>query len=126
MSAGPPPAPSAFEIASELVGEAARVTPVGELDIATAPQLEEEVGSLLARSARRVVIDLARVTFIDSSALRLFIVLSDRAGEEQWTLGLVHPSGQVRSVFEITGAEESLPFIEDPGVADANERTGTG
>jgi anti-anti-sigma factor len=126
MSASPPPAPSAFEIDSELVGETARVTPVGELDIATAPQLEEEVGSLLGRSARRVVIDLARITFIDSSALRLFIVLSDRAGVEGWTLGLVRPSGQVRSVFEITGAEESLPFIEDPGVADANERTGTG
>jgi anti-anti-sigma factor len=126
MSASPPPASSAFEIDSELVGGTARVTPVGELDIATAPQLEEEVGSLLARSARRVVIDLARLTFIDSSALRLFIVLSDRAGEEGWTLGLARPSGQVRSVFEITGAEESLPFIEDPGVADANERTGTG
>jgi anti-sigma B factor antagonist len=114
MSAGgTPPSPSALEIDSVLEADSARLTPTGELDIATAPQLEQEVRSLLARSVRDVVIDLSRLTFIDSSALRLFIVLNDRASTEGWKLGLIRPTGQVRSVFEITGADDSLPFVDD-------------
>jgi anti-anti-sigma factor len=112
-TAGTPP--GALEIDSELEADTARLTPAGELDIATAPQLEQEVRSLLARGVRRVVIDLSRLTFIDSSALRLFIVLNERSAEDGWTLGLIRPTGQVRTVFEITGAEENLPFIDGAG-----------
>jgi anti-sigma B factor antagonist len=113
--AGTPP--SALEIDSEVQADTARLTPTGELDIATAPQLEQEVRSLLARPVRSLVIDLSRLTFIDSSALRLFIILNDRSAAEGWTLSFVRPTGQVRSVFEITGAEESLPFVDDAGRA---------
>ena len=63
------------------------------------------------------MIDLSRLTFIDSSALRLFIVLNERSAEEGWTLALVRPTGQVRSVFEITGAEDNLPFVDDGAAA---------
>jgi len=108
---------SALEIDSELKADAARLTPVGELDIATAPQLEQEVRSVLARSVREIVIDLSRLTFIDSSALRLFIVLNERSAEQGWTLGLIRPTAHVRKVFEITGAEDNLPFIDGKGRA---------
>ena len=106
---------SALEIDSELKADAARLTPVGELDIATAPQLEQEVRSVLARSVREIVIDLSRLTFIDSSALRLFIVLNERSAEQGWTLSLVRPTEHVRRVFELTGAEENLPFMDEKG-----------
>jgi anti-sigma B factor antagonist len=116
MSAGgTPPPQSALEIDSELRGDTARLTPSGELDIATAPQLEQEVRSMLARSVPNVLIDLSRLTFIDSSALRLFIVLNERSSSDGWKLSLIRPTGQVRSVFEITGAEDSLPFVDEPG-----------
>jgi anti-anti-sigma factor len=71
------------------------------------------VRSLLARSVRTVVIDLSRLTFIDSSALRLFIVLKERSAEQGWRLSLIRPTGQVQDIFKITGAEESLPFIDE-------------
>jgi anti-sigma B factor antagonist len=115
MTGAAGPQPSALEIDSELSADTARLTPSGELDIATAPQLEQEVRSLLSRAVRRVVIDLSRLTFVDSSALRLFIVLNERSAKEGWTLALVRPTGQVRAVFEITGAEENLPFVDDAG-----------
>lgn len=112
-AAGPPP--SALEIDSQLRADTARLTPSGELDIATAPQLEQEVRSLLSRAVGRVVIDLSRLTFIDSSALGLFIALNERSAKEGWKLALVRPTGQVRAVFETTGAEESLPLVDDAG-----------
>jgi anti-sigma B factor antagonist len=108
--------PSPFEIHCEVNTDTAYIIPAGELDIATAPQLEEQVQAMLAQSACHVVIDLSKLTFIDSSGLRLFIVLSALATAEGWTLNLIRPSGQALSVFQISGADESLPFIEDPRV----------
>ena len=62
-----------------------------------------------------LLLDLRGLTFIDSSALRLFIVLKDRSAGEDWRLSLTRPAGPALSIFQISGAEEHLPFIEDPG-----------
>jgi anti-anti-sigma factor len=105
---------SPFEIHSELKGDEARLTLTGELDIASVQRLEEAVQSALAQGARAVIVDLSRLAFMDSSGLRLFITLNERAGAEGWTLGLVRPPQQSFSVFEITGADANLPFLEDP------------
>jgi anti-sigma B factor antagonist len=104
---------SPFEIHTELTGDAARLTLAGELDMATSPRLEEAVAGVLARGARRVIVDLSGLAFVDSSGLRLFIALNDRAAAGEWTLGLIRPSTSPLSVFQITGAEDNLPFIED-------------
>jgi anti-anti-sigma factor len=95
-------------------GDTARLTVTGELDIATVPRLEEAVATVLAQGARSVIVDLSRLAFVDSSGLRMFITLNDRASAEGWSLGLIRPPDPSYSVFQITGAEENLPFIEDP------------
>jgi anti-sigma B factor antagonist len=102
-----------FEIRSELGAEGGRVILTGELDIASVPQVEEAVQSLLDKRAGRLVIDLSGLTFIDSSGLRMLIGLNDRAEEEGWTLGLLRPLEPSLSVFQITGADDNLPFIEE-------------
>ena len=95
-------------------GDTARLTVAGELDIATVPRLEEAVATVLAHGARSVIVDLSRLAFVDSSGLRMFITLNDRASAEGFSLGLIRPPEPSLSVFQITGAEENLPFIEDP------------
>jgi anti-anti-sigma factor len=106
--------PAPFEIRSELDGATGRLTVVGELDMGTAPKLEEKAHALLAREAHTLIIDLGELRFIDSSGLRLLIVLHDRATAEGWTLGLLRPAEQVEPIFALTGADENLPFVEDP------------
>jgi anti-sigma B factor antagonist len=104
-----------FEIRSERQEEnGGRLTLTGELDIATAPQVEEAARAMLAKGVGNLVIDLRGLTFIDSSGLRMLILLSDRAAGEEWTLGLIRPTERTLSVFEITGADENLPFVEEP------------
>lgn len=105
---------SPFDIHSELQGETARLTLTGELDIASVQRLEEAVEAMLGQGARTVIVDLSRLGFMDSSGLRLFITLNERAGENGWSLGLIRPPEPSFSVFQITGAEANLPFIEDP------------
>jgi anti-sigma B factor antagonist len=93
-------------------GETARLVLSGELDLATVPRVEQAVDATLAQGARTLVIDLSRLGFIDSSGLRLFIVLHQRAGAEGWRLSLIRPQKQAMTVFEVSGLEENLPFSE--------------
>jgi anti-sigma B factor antagonist len=106
---------SPFEIHTELNGDAAKLTLAGELDMATVPRLAQAVGGVLGQGAHRVIVDLRGLAFVDSSGLRLFIALNDRAAAEAWTLGLIRSPDPSLSVFQITGADQNLPFIEDPG-----------
>jgi anti-sigma B factor antagonist len=105
---------SPFEIHTELKGEEARLTLVGELDIATVQRLEEAVEKVISEGARTVIVDLSSLAFMDSSGLRTIITLNERAGAESWTLALIRPPESSFSVFQITGADENLPFIEGP------------
>ncbi len=103
-----------LEIDQRVEGDAARLTLRGELDIATVPRLESAVASALGGSPHELTIDLRELSFLDSSGLRQFIVLADRAEAEGWRLALVRPRPPTLSVFQITRAEENLPFVDEP------------
>jgi anti-anti-sigma factor len=94
-------------------GETGRLKLIGELDIATVPRVEEAAEAILRKGTRQLTVDLSRLDFVDSSGLRLFIVLQQRAGSEGWKLALVKPQPQALKVFRVSGVEQSLPFVED-------------
>ena len=94
-----------------------RLTLVGELDIATVPRLRGgDRGGARRRHRAQLVVDLRSLGFLDSSGLRQFIVLADRAREEGFELVLVRPEKPVLAIFQITRAEENLPFVDEPPV----------
>jgi anti-sigma B factor antagonist len=103
-----------LEIDDARDGDRGTLTLSGELDIATVPRLDEAVAAMLAAGVQHLTIDLRPLSFLDSSGLRQFILLRDRAETESWKLELIRPLGAVRSIFQITRAEENLPFVEDP------------
>ena len=105
-----------FEINVVRDSESASVTLAGELDIATVPRVEEAIETTLSDELRALTIDLSGLTFVDSSGLRLFIVLDQRASEQGWSLRLLRPDAQVLTVFQVSGVEENLPFVEDASV----------
>jgi anti-anti-sigma factor len=106
--------PARFEVRTDWEDtERCTLTPVGELDIASVPRLEQAVADALGRGARRLVLDLSELSFVDSSGLRAFLVLKERADAEAWGLTLARPSEQVRTIFEITDAAKALPVVEE-------------
>jgi anti-sigma B factor antagonist len=105
-----------FEINVVRDRESATVTLAGELDIATVPRVEEAIEATLTDGLQVLTVDLSGLGFVDSSGLRLFIVLDQRAAEQGWELRLLRPDAHVLTVFQVSGVEENLPFIEDASV----------
>ena len=102
--------PGSLEISSVLVDGVARVALQGELDLASARQMEEHFASLDEQSPSRVVVDLAGLEFIDSSGLRVLLLADARARERGYELVLLAGQEPVRRVFEMTGALDVLRF----------------
>ena len=97
-----------FDVQLVPVPEGAYVVRViGDLDMATAPALEERIASV--GSASRLVIDLSQCTFLDSAAVRL-LMTSARDSETAGTpLALVASDPGILRVLEITSVEDILP-----------------
>jgi len=106
-----------FEIKSAHDGQTGRLTLLGELDIATVPLVERAVEAILQNDTQLLTVDLSGLGFVDSSGLRLFIVLQQRSDAEGWELALTKPEPQALKVFRLSGVEETLPFVEDASAA---------
>jgi anti-anti-sigma factor len=79
----------------------------GELDIATAPELVD----LLARlrhHGHAVTLDLAEVTFMDSTGLTTLMDAYMQAQQNGWSFAVQRPSPPVRRVFELAGVGRIL------------------
>ena len=83
------------------VGRSAVVRAGGEIDTRTAHRLHEAVTEA-AGLASHVVIDLAQVTFVDSSGLGALIAARNTAREGRGSLSLVSPPPVVRRLLGST------------------------
>jgi len=82
------------------------VTAVGELDIAVKDALRE----VLAPLSGEVTVDLSKVTFVDSSAIGVFVGAHKRLTRNGGELRLRNPQDLPRRALEIVGLRE---WIED-------------
>jgi anti-sigma B factor antagonist len=104
--------PPTFALHSSFAGDALIVECVGEVDMATSPQLCEAIEST-TDSTRRVVVDLAAVSFLDSSALNALVHSQRTLASRDIVLRVISPTAHpVRRVFEITHLTESLNVVD--------------
>ena len=87
-------------------GDAVTVSPVGELDLATAPLLEAE----LRRTAgsRELVVDLRRLTFIDSSGVHLLLRWAGDSARRRREFRVIPGAERVQLVLAMTGVLDTL------------------
>ena len=86
------------------------VTLRGEIDTTTVGVLRECLGQVVRRNPARLIIDLAGVSFLDTSAVHAFVQARHELPGE-CSVVLRSPQRQARRVFELTGLD-SVCLIE--------------
>jgi anti-sigma B factor antagonist len=107
---GQGPKPGSLQISSALADGAVEVSLQGELDLSSARQMEERFAAIDEQGPTRVVVDLARLLFMDSSGLRVLLLADARAREHGYELVLRPGRDSVQRVFEMTGALDIFHF----------------
>ncbi len=82
---------------------------IGDLDMATVGRLATATREVLD-SGRHVVFDLGGVSFVDSSGLRYFLDLYQRASSTGLSFALRQARRSVHKTFEVSGLDRVLPF----------------
>jgi len=89
----------------------------GELDLLNAPLLESALANSGVDQAGTVVLDLRRVTFIDSTGLRTIFGARNAARERGQAFAVTPGSHQVQRLLSVTRLGEHLPTISTPDEA---------
>jgi len=87
----------------------------GELDIEYAAELEATITRVCVGGMPALVIDLSRLTFMDSTGVRAVAAAHRRCQQQGCEFLIVPGSDAVQRVFEISGLLDVLPFKPIPG-----------
>jgi len=88
-------------------GDEPGVVAMGELDVATVPDLKAALNDLIDRNpGASVWVDMERVSFIDSSGLGVLVGALKRARQREGSVVVRNLTGAPHKVFEITGLLE--------------------
>ena len=106
-----------LELSERLVDGCAIVELRGELDISSADSLRERLLGILAGQSASLILDLARLAFIDSTGISVLVAAERRAHELGGTVSLAAPQKIVARVLHITSLDRHFPVF--PTVDDA-------
>ena len=112
--ASPVPIPPPFRCETHRDGERMRVRPIGELDIATVPEVDRQLRRLSEDGHVHLVLDLRDVSFMDSSGLRLILAWRERAAGDGGDFSIIRGNEVVERVFDTTRVRDLLTFTEPP------------
>ena len=84
----------------------------GEVDVATAPRLREQLVQLVNQGNHHLVVDLEGVDFLDSTGLGVLVGALKRVRLQEGELTLVCTQPRIVKVFDITGLSKVFTLHE--------------
>ena len=101
-----------LSMSTRIVGDHTVLAVGGEVDVYTAPRLRERLIELVEHGARHVVVDLARVEFLDSTGLGVLVGTLKRLRAINGTLGLVCAHERLLKIFRITALDRVFALYD--------------
>jgi anti-anti-sigma factor len=96
----------------------------GEVDVYTAPGLRERLIEVIDAGGRRVVVDLGRVDFLDSTGLGVLVGALKRLRAAGGTLALVCDKEPLLKIFRITALDQVFPLFPTVAAATSTDLAG--
>jgi anti-sigma B factor antagonist len=97
---------------SDLADDGTVIAVRGEVDLFTAPELKKAVGDAIDAGRTRVVVDLTKTTFLDSSGLGVLVGALQRLRDRGGALSIVNVDAAISRTFSITGLDQILAIRE--------------
>jgi anti-anti-sigma factor len=94
---------------SELSAGVYRVALSGEMDIATSPELVSRLAGVRGTGPYWVLVDLSRLSFIDSSGIKALVSSAKTVEANGGALVIVAPPPQLEKVFDIVQLSSVIP-----------------
>ncbi|HWE08246.1 MAG TPA: STAS domain-containing protein [Solirubrobacteraceae bacterium] len=103
--------PKPLSIRTTREGAVHRLTPIGELDIATAPLLETAFEAVLEDDdAGMIVVDLTELSFMDSTGIHLLVRMQAACADAD-RLRVINGSPAVERILDLSGVRAHLPIV---------------
>jgi anti-sigma B factor antagonist len=93
------------------------VAPEGEIDLHASPMVKDQIEPLIAQQRPKVIVDLAAVSYIDSSGLAVLIEAMQRIQAYGGKFGLCGLRDNVRHIFNIARLDQIFPIYTDQSAA---------
>lgn len=100
-----------FSVTRRRAGDAIVVVPAGDIDLATVHALEAEFDAASTEPHAELILDLRRVEFLDSTAIRLVVQL---ARDLRDAFAVVRGAGEVARVFDLVGLDGRVRMLDTP------------
>jgi anti-anti-sigma factor len=100
--------PFSFQVTQE--SDHVAIAPRGELDMATVEALEHELRRQRDSGGRTIVLDLAGLSFMDSTGLHLVARWSAEAERDGFAFQVKPGPPAIQRVFELAGILEAIPL----------------
>jgi anti-sigma B factor antagonist len=89
----------------------------GEIDLHVSPTIAGALAKMLEKKPKKVVVDLSRVSYIDSSGLAVLIEATQNVQEYGGKLALTGLQETVRTIFEIARLDQFFHIFPDVDAA---------
>jgi anti-sigma B factor antagonist len=89
----------------------------GEIDLHVSPQIGASLANLIARKPSQLVVDLSKVSYIDSSGLAVLIEAMQNVGSYGGRFALSGLQEGVRPIFEIARLDQVFRIFPDTASA---------
>ena len=107
--------PPQFRILTDESGPRVDIVIHGELDLATAPQLQAEFERVAALDGLELaVVDLRHLAFLDSSGLETILKLEASLRARGAALAVVRGPRAVERLFTVMQLDQRLRIVDDP------------
>lgn len=118
-AASPSPHFAGFSCAVRSTADAAIIAPQGELDLATAAVLEQQLLAQSQAGCEHLVVDLRGLSFMDVSGLAILARWRRHAGRDETRLSVIPGPPEVQRVLELTALTDLLDFVSEDELAVA-------
>ena len=116
-----------LDVAVRISGNVTVVDVAGEVDLYTAPRLEEALAKATGRTPPLIVVNLGRTTYLDSTALRVLTSVFKRVRERDGEMAIAEVQPKIAKLFTLTGLDQVLSLCptEREALAKVHPAAGT-